>query len=74
VRERDLARRILGWVMCSSRPLSLNELKQALAIREGDSCINKRRIILIRLDELCGPVIEFDAEDNIHFVHFTAKE
>lgn len=74
--ERDLARRVLGWVVCSTRPLSLNELKHAMAIDidKEDRCINKKRIILRRLDELCGPVIEFDAEDKIHFVHFTAKE
>ncbi|KAI5836982.1 ankyrin repeat-containing domain protein [Morchella snyderi] len=73
-RERDLAKRVLAWIMYSKRPLSLNELMQAMAISEGDRCMNERKRIRVRLDELCGPIVEFDARDKIRFVHFTVKE
>lgn len=72
--ERELARRMLEWVLSSTRPLRLKELEQAMTIRIGDRCINKRRRILRRLDELCGPILEIGVDEKVHFVHFSAKE
>lgn len=72
--ERDLARRVLEWVLCCTRPLRLKELEQALATRVGERSTNKRRRLLRRLDELCGPILEIDVGEKVHFVHFTAKE
>lgn len=73
-KERELARRMLEWVLSSTRPLRLKELEQAMAIRIGDRCINKRRIILRRLDELSGPILEIGVDEKVHLVHFSAKE
>jgi hypothetical protein len=72
--KRELAGRVLGWVLCGTRPLRLKELEQALAIREGERCTNKQRRLLIRLDELCGPILEIGGGGKVNFVHFTAKE
>lgn len=72
--ERNLAKRALGWVLCSTRPLRLKELEQAMAIRAEDKGIDKRRRLLRRLDELCGPILEIGVGEKVYFVHFTAKE
>lgn len=72
--ERNLAKKALGWVLCSTRPLRLKELEQAMAIRAEDKGIDKRRRLLRRLDELCGPILEIGVGEKVHFVHFTAKE
>ena len=43
-KRRNLAYRVLYWLSQARRPLSVEELGQALAIREGDSDMDKTNI------------------------------
>lgn len=70
---REKARRILGWVGCSPMPLTIQELQQALSIRVGDSSQIPQGYSTLNLVLLCGPVVEL-VDDEVHFVHFTAKQ
>jgi hypothetical protein len=73
---REKARQILGWVGCSPVPLTIRELEQALLINPAD--IEQRPtgmsgMTVLDIVRICGPVVE-DANDELHFVHFTAKQ
>ncbi|RYP65442.1 hypothetical protein DL771_008314 [Monosporascus sp. 5C6A] len=70
---RNKARKILGWVGCSPVPLTIQELEQGLAIRIGDTHAIPRGYSTLNLVSLCGPVVEI-VDDEVQFVHFTAKE
>lgn len=50
------------------------ELRHALSIDPGEEELkNAKMMICGRFEELCGPIIEV-RNDNVCFVHFTAKE
>ncbi|KAL4877424.1 hypothetical protein BJY04DRAFT_198337 [Aspergillus karnatakaensis] len=70
---RDKARTMLGWVGCSPRPLTMQELVHALAIQTGS--VEPTRITSAppNLGKLCGPIVEV-VDGHVQFVHFTVKE
>ena len=70
---REKARKILGWIGCSLTPLTVQELEQALSIRIGDLNQIPRGYSTLKLVRICGPVVEV-VDNEVHFVHFTAKE
>ncbi|KAL3459558.1 hypothetical protein BJX64DRAFT_301165 [Aspergillus heterothallicus] len=70
---RDKARKILGWLGCSSLLLTVQEVQAALAI-EPDNAEPPRRIpTALDLNRLCGPIVEI-RNGYLWFVHFTVKE
>jgi hypothetical protein len=72
--EQMLATRLLQWMTCSTRILTLRELEDALAIRPGDLTVDKdKRPYRVRLGTICGPIVEVIGEDSMVFVHFSAK-
>ncbi|KUJ17014.1 uncharacterized protein LY89DRAFT_69875 [Mollisia scopiformis] len=72
-RKSEQARRLLGWVACTSTPLTIEDAQQALVVRPG----NRDQVfdIVAKLDviEVLGPIVE-TVDTYIRFVHFTAKE
>ncbi|KAI1079677.1 hypothetical protein F5B20DRAFT_160940 [Whalleya microplaca] len=71
--SRDKARRFLGWVACAPTPLTVQEIQQALSIREDD---REGKLLLrvgLPIDRTCVPIIEV-VDDYVQFVHFTVKE
>ncbi|KAJ5883588.1 uncharacterized protein N7473_010474 [Penicillium subrubescens] len=73
----DLARRCFGWVAAAQRPLTLDELREAIFIE-----INQRQSIPERLpndnhliSSWCENLIVFDEEEGIvQFAHHTVRE
>ncbi|KAF8465683.1 hypothetical protein BDZ91DRAFT_794710 [Kalaharituber pfeilii] len=57
--------RILQMIICSKRPLRKQEVQHLLAIQTGDICIEQRRLLRRRLEELCGPILT--VEDGTNF-------
>jgi len=73
--EQLQAIRLLEWMTCSARILTLRELEDALAIRPGDLTVDKdKRPYRAQLRTICGPIVEVVGEDSVIFVHFSAKE
>ncbi|KAI0889136.1 uncharacterized protein GGS22DRAFT_153217 [Annulohypoxylon maeteangense] len=72
-KNRRFVRPILQWVACAQRPLSEEEMLQALSIEPGQQDFTKRRKQFLDICKMCGPIIEIK-DGNIQFVHFSAKE
>ena len=72
-RRAERARRLLGWIACTSAPMTIEEAQQALLVRPNDR--DQVYNIVAKLDviEMLGPIVEI-VDTYIRFVHFTAKE
>lgn len=65
--KTPLIRRLLEWVICAQRPLSLMELSTALT---PERFLDLRKTIR----ETCGQFIQVDDSDNVSILHHTARE
>ncbi|RAL65478.1 hypothetical protein DID88_001044 [Monilinia fructigena] len=76
IRRRDLARRILLWVCCTTRPLSWKELQCALSWDESkEGFLENQRPFKDAVLDLCAPLIEYRPEkDTFHPVHLSVRE
>lgn len=61
--QRGLARNTLFWAAHASRPLSLNELSEAVPIDEQESVIDEEARFLRKetMLDICGSLISFDS-------------
>lgn len=66
-RKRDIAQAILTWAVCSYRPLSLSELRAALAPHFGDFLSLEETI-----NQICGHFIRV-TDEKVTLVHATAR-
>ena len=71
--QREMARKVIGWVGCSPAPMTIFELEQALIIPAMPSDGSARTSSRLEPVELCGPVVEI-VDEHVQFVHFTARE
>ncbi|SCO92820.1 related to ankyrin [Fusarium oxysporum] len=74
--HRELAERILPWIICAKRPLSVEELRHALAVEVGSTELNKDALpetdIMVKV---CVGLVTIDEEDGIiRLVHYTTQE
>jgi hypothetical protein len=67
------ARTILELVGCSLYPLTNNEIRLAVSILGGFDPSKGTRELFLDIIQRCGPIIEL-FQENVRFVHFTAKE
>lgn len=65
-----LAKAILTWAVCSSRPLTTSELYQALQIDIKDKIDN----IKASIESRCGQLVYVDAQSRVQMVHQTARD
>ncbi|CAG7561908.1 unnamed protein product [Fusarium equiseti] len=73
-KRKELARKLLAWVTCAERPLTESELEQALAVKIGQSSLDKGDIPQ-EMVEVCAGLVRVDPESReIRLVHFTTKE
>ncbi|KAM0462733.1 hypothetical protein ACHAPV_003557 [Trichoderma viride] len=72
----ELAMRVIGWIFYTSRPLTVTEMQNALAVEPGDTCLDDdgipNRDLLVSV--CAGIVMINDNSDTISFVHYTAQE
>ena len=75
-RKLDRADQILRLISCAKRPLKLEEIRQALSIRRGDTFLDPEAFP--KTDSListcCGLVIVEDSSQIVRFVHYTTEE
>lgn len=65
----ELAKHILSWVICSRRPLTIEELSEALK-PEISAILDLKHTI----SQACGQFIVIDGKGSISMIHQTAKE
>ncbi|KAI1383676.1 uncharacterized protein F4822DRAFT_84758 [Hypoxylon trugodes] len=73
IRMTENARRLLGWIACSSVLITVEEAHQALVVRPDHRDQVFYMVAKLDVIELLGPIVEI-VDNNIRFVHFTAKE
>ena len=65
-------------IVCAKRPLTIDELKEAVAIRKGDKELNMERIPAdddSRILQCCANLILFDRTDHtIRLAHHTVRQ
>ncbi|KAG7418682.1 Ankyrin repeat domain-containing protein 50 [Fusarium oxysporum f. sp. raphani] len=74
--HRDLAKRVLSWITCAKRPLTVKELQHALAVEVGTTELNKNALpgtgIMV---QVCVGLVTIDKGDGtIRLVHYTTQE
>ncbi|GKZ37327.1 hypothetical protein AbraIFM66950_008817 [Aspergillus brasiliensis] len=74
--SRDLARRVLGWLTFSARPLSALELQNAIAVEIGEPEFDEMNVTDIEelVSACCGLVIIDENNNTAKLVHLTAQE
>ncbi|KAI9785686.1 MAG: hypothetical protein M1839_008703 [Geoglossum umbratile] len=73
----ESARKIFRWVAAAKRPLSLEELREAIAIQPCQPSLSSEALEndINRLVPYCGNLIIFDEEDKVvQFAHHTVKQ
>ncbi|KAI1074605.1 hypothetical protein F5B20DRAFT_586079 [Whalleya microplaca] len=68
--NRELIKAILTWAVCSSRPLDMDELKQAIQLDIRDEIGDMERSI----NDSCGNLVYVDQLKKLQLVHLTARE
>ena len=66
----DIAKAILDWVVCSARPMTIDELHNALELDLDDSIHSVVRAI----ERTCGQLVYVDIQSRVHIIHQTVKE
>ncbi|KAF2745350.1 hypothetical protein M011DRAFT_145485 [Sporormia fimetaria CBS 119925] len=68
-RSKDIAKAVLRWATCTTRPLTTTELDDALRIDVGHSFANLADSIETR----CGQLVNVDRSGRVQMVHETAR-
>ncbi|KAK3939301.1 NACHT and WD domain protein [Diplogelasinospora grovesii] len=66
----DIARAILRWTLCTLRPLSVDELKEALRLDIGMSPYQ----LEMTAGPICGHLVRVDADFRVRAAHQTVRE
>ncbi|KAI9702618.1 MAG: hypothetical protein M1820_006124 [Bogoriella megaspora] len=73
-----LAHQIFKWIAAARRPLTIDELKEAVAIEVGDKSLQRGRIDTsdgTLLVQCCGNLVLFDRTDrSVRFAHSTVEQ
>ncbi|VZH93263.1 unnamed protein product [Fusarium fujikuroi] len=74
--HRDLAKRVIAWTVCAMRPLTVEELRYALAVEVGKAELNRDALpeTNIILQVCVGLVTVGENDGIIRLVHYTTQE
>jgi ankyrin repeat protein len=75
--REDIARKVFRWVAVAKRPLSLDELREAIAVEPGQSVRNPERLVndIKGVVSWCGDLVCIDEEEQVvQFAHPTVKQ
>ena len=68
-RTKQLTKCILVWTMCAARPLTIDELKEALKLDLGYEIDDLHNAVL----SLCGQLVHIDKNKRVLMIHLTAR-
>ncbi|KAJ7278197.1 ankyrin repeat domain-containing protein [Mycena rebaudengoi] len=73
--DRNIAKRILIWIANAKRPLSIAELREAIAIEPGTKTLDRDDLLdpEIILSVCAGLVIINHADGSVRFIHYTTQ-
>ncbi|RYP78164.1 hypothetical protein DL769_003245 [Monosporascus sp. CRB-8-3] len=73
--QAALAHKVLYWISCSLRPLTVAELRHALAVEPGDDDLDEDGLYETELMiSVCAGLVTVDEESNqIRLVHYTTQ-
>ena len=74
--KTDLANKVLSWVVFARRPVTIEELRCALAVEPGDSDLDEEGLpdpgYLL---SVCGGLVMINGDtENVRFIHYTVQE
>lgn len=74
--DKKLARAVLTWLTVASRPLLLDELKEAVSIEPKDSQLGSPKLLEVeKILEACAGLVIFDEEDRtVRLIHRTVAD
>ena len=65
---------LLGWLVCTKRPLKWHEIQGAKSIDIGRRSVEmERRRFRVDSKDLCGSLVEIRGDGAVELVHLTAK-
>ncbi|KAF5633561.1 ankyrin protein [Fusarium sp. NRRL 25303] len=74
--HRDLAKQVIAWTVCAMRPLTIEELRHALAVEVDKAELNRDALpetsIILRV--CVGLVTVGESDGIIRLVHYTTQE
>ncbi|TGO25575.1 hypothetical protein BPAE_0077g00230 [Botrytis paeoniae] len=76
IERREFVKRMFDWIICSCRPLHMDELREAIAFTIVDKSWDATKIPndLRRLIRACGNLIMIDEDTlEVHLAHYTGK-
>lgn len=68
-RDKELAKAIFRWTVCAARPLTVEELKEALKLDVNETLPRLEKSI----DSVCGNLVQVDKLSRVQVVHQTVK-
>jgi ankyrin repeat protein len=76
VDSHTLAMQVLSWITCAKRPLTILELRHALAVEEGELKFDEENLPEIEdMVSVCAGLVTVDEESEIiRVVHYTTQE
>ena len=75
--QLEYTRKLLGWLVCSKRPLKWSEIQLALSINMDDLEMNELdedRRLVDDPEDLCGSLVQLLKGNRIELVHSTARQ
>ena len=74
--KRDLAIKLLPWLVFAERPLTITELTHALAVQVGDKSLPEDRFVTEEtLISACAGIVVVDQGTNaVRLAHYTAEK
>ncbi|KAI9740913.1 MAG: hypothetical protein M1818_004519 [Claussenomyces sp. TS43310] len=74
--QEELAKQVLLWITCATRPTTMSELQDALAVEVGESKLDEENLPQLEdLITVCAGLVTVDEEsDIIRLVHYTAQD
>lgn len=74
--QKELAKDVLMWIICTRRPLNTSELRTALAVEVGENEFDEDNLPEIEdMVSVCAGLVIVDEESNIiRLVHYTTQE
>jgi hypothetical protein len=72
----DRVKRLLSWILCTKRPLTVQELRDAFSVESGDTSLGEDSLVDIESLVLSSAgIITIDKPSGtVRFVHFTFQE
>ncbi|UKZ79450.1 hypothetical protein TrVFT333_007205 [Trichoderma virens FT-333] len=73
---KDLANKVLSWIICAERQLTKTELQYALAVEVNEPELDEENLPSIQdMVSVCAGLVTIDGESNIiRLVHYTTQE